>query len=103
MITLLEKGAPQREISRKTGIDRKKIRKISHDLAQVEAMFQEERPALQPLPLERFHYFEEGTRTDPATRLDPWSLRVPCVLRPWRPTSIHNRRLACRRYRISII
>ena len=30
---------------------------------QVEEMFQEERPALQPLPLERFHYFEEGTRT----------------------------------------
>jgi len=30
---------------------------------QVEAMFQEERPALQPLPLERFRYFEEGTRT----------------------------------------
>jgi hypothetical protein len=26
-------------------------------------MFQEERPALQPLPLERFRYFEEGTRT----------------------------------------
>ena len=30
---------------------------------QVEEMFQEERPALQPLPLERFRYFEEGTRT----------------------------------------
>ena len=30
---------------------------------QVEEMFQEERAALQPLPLERFRYFEEGTRT----------------------------------------
>lgn len=30
---------------------------------QVEEMYQEERPALQPLPLERFRYFEEGTRT----------------------------------------
>jgi transposase len=30
---------------------------------QVEEMFQEERPALQPLPLEHFRYFEEGTRT----------------------------------------
>jgi transposase len=30
---------------------------------QVEEMFQEERPALQSLPLERFRFFEEGTRT----------------------------------------
>ena len=30
---------------------------------QVEAMFQEERPHLQPLPLEAFRYFTEGTRT----------------------------------------
>lgn len=30
---------------------------------QVEAMFQEERPHLKPLPLESFRYFEEGTRT----------------------------------------
>jgi transposase len=30
---------------------------------QVEELFQEERPSLQPLPLERFRYFEEGTRT----------------------------------------
>lgn len=30
---------------------------------QVEEMFQEERPTLQPLPLERFRYFEEGIRT----------------------------------------
>ena len=37
MITLLENGVPQREISRKTGIDRKTIRKIAHDLAQEEA------------------------------------------------------------------
>jgi hypothetical protein len=29
----------------------------------VEEMFQEERPALQSLPLERFRFFEEGTRT----------------------------------------
>ena len=36
MITLLENGVPQREISRKTGIDRKTIRKIAHDLAQAE-------------------------------------------------------------------
>ncbi len=30
---------------------------------QVEMMFQEERPRLQPLPAERFRYFEEGVRT----------------------------------------
>jgi transposase len=30
---------------------------------QVEQMFQEERPTLQPLPLQRFRYYEEGTRT----------------------------------------
>jgi transposase len=30
---------------------------------QVEAMFQEERAHLRSLPLERFRYFEEGTRT----------------------------------------
>jgi transposase len=30
---------------------------------QVEAMFQEERAHLKPLPLEGFRYFEEGTRT----------------------------------------
>ena len=30
---------------------------------QVEELFQEERPTLQSLPLERFRYFEEGTRT----------------------------------------
>ena len=30
---------------------------------QVEELFQEERPMLQRLPLERFRYFEEGTRT----------------------------------------
>jgi transposase len=30
---------------------------------QVEAMYQEERPFLRPLPLANFRYFEEGTRT----------------------------------------
>jgi transposase len=30
---------------------------------QVEAMFQEEKPYLQPLPLEGFRYFEQATRT----------------------------------------
>jgi Mu transposase, C-terminal domain len=30
---------------------------------QVAAMFAEERPALQPLPLEPFRYFQDGTRT----------------------------------------
>ena len=37
VITLLENGVSQREISRKTGIDRKTIRKIARDLAQPEA------------------------------------------------------------------
>ena len=36
VITLLENGVPQREISRKTGIDRKTIRKIARELAASE-------------------------------------------------------------------
>ena len=68
---------------------------------QVEAMFQEERPALQPLPLERFRYFEEGTRTvgdDTTIQVDnAWYAARPAPIGSWVLVRLFAHQLEIRR------